>query len=477
MTIALGTLILLLLGAGFWRLATPGRYASADWVAAVGYTILLGLLAVGWTTRLPSMVGIDALPSWRWLWPLLPAILVWSVVFATGRHPAPWRSMAPDWPLSRLLLAAVLALIVLRLIWLVDEAWLRPLFGWDAWLAWSAKAKAWALTGEAVAFVPVDTWLNEEPGSVRISLAYSYPEMLAWIEVWLAGIAGGWHEATINLAWPVLWIALLAGSFGQWRVLGADRHASMIGLYLLASLPLLNVHAALPGYADLWIGTTLAFAVLCWLRWMQFGERRQLALALVLLATLPALKFEGAVWALCMVGLMLWFVFERRSIAARTVILVAGAMLAVLISWALDLQWWRMVVKLLAPAPDGSGTTIMGAFIATLSGMFAQGNWHLLWYSLPLVLAWRRRALCSWPALAGVSFFVLGGLLLIMALFLFTQAGRWAESYTAVNRLLMHLVPTAVLLMVLCFRREPADSRLAQSEHAVDQAAVVRVDR
>ncbi len=464
MTLLLGTLLVLLLGSGLWRLTAPAPRNGADWAVAVGYSVLLGLLALGCVMAAPSKLGIESLPSWRWLWPLLPAAIAWAGVYAIGRAttgPSPCPQPAP---LPSLWVMVVVALIALRLFWIADEAWLRPLFGWDAWMAWSAKAKAWATTGDAVAFVPAGAWLSEAPGSVRIAFAYSYPELLAWIEVGMAGIAGGWHEEVINLAWPALWLALLVGSFGQWRVLGADGRAATLGLYALASVPLLAVHAALPGYADLWIGTTLAFAVLAWLRWMRFGERGQLVLALALLAVLPALKFEGAVWVLGVVGLMLWFALQRWSRSARIGLLVAGTGLVVLVSWLASLHWLRRVMELLAPAADGSGTTLAGSFLSTVGGMFAQGNWHLLWYLLPLVLLWRRRALCAWPALSGVAVFVLGGVLLIFALFVFTQAGRWAESYTAVNRLFMHLVPTMVALMVLCFRSDdaPAPSNLAR---------------
>lgn len=456
MTIAAGLLVLLLLGAGLWRLAAPAARNVNDWIVLAGYALVLGLLGVGLCLRLPSMLGIDALPTWRWLWPALPAVLAWLAVFL-WRRPAPTLAIIPP-ALPRVLLTLVLALIALRLVWIVDEAWLRPLFGWDAWLAWSAKAKAWALAGETVAFVPAQVWLEEPAGSVRISLAHHYPELLSWIEVWLAALAGGWHEPVINLAWPLLWLALLAGCFGQWRVLGAHGLAATIGLYALASLPLLAVHAALPGYADLWIGTCLAFAVLSWLRWIERGERGQLLLAVALLLVLPALKFEGTVWALGCFGLMLWFALSSWKVSTRIAMLLSCAFAAVLVSWLLNLQWLQTVLYLLTPVPDGSGASVFGVLLATAAGMFAQGNWHLLWYLLPLVLLWRWSVLRAHPSLAGVAAFVVGGLLLILVLFLFTHAGRWAESYTVVNRLLMHFTPTVVTLLVLCFRSRPASS-------------------
>ncbi|MBX3726374.1 MAG: hypothetical protein KF823_10715 [Xanthomonadales bacterium] len=463
MTVTLGLLLLLLLGAGVYRCLSGRPSSPGGWLAFAGYAVVLGLIGVGFVTRLPSMLGIEALPAWRWAWPALPALLAWAMAAPAARllraraaGPAPSTAWPPASPW---LLLAVLTLLAVRLVWIIDEAWLRPLFGWDAWLAWSAKAKAWSLAGEAVEFAPAQVWLEQPPGSARISLAHHYPELLSWIEVWLASLAGGWRESAINLAWPALWLAMLAGCAGQWRVLGASPTAVALGAYALGSLPLLTVHAALPGYADMWVATCLAFAVLSWLRWMERGERGHLLLALVLLAVLPALKFEGMVWALGMIAVMLWFGLARHRAALRVLIIAGGAALVVLLSWLCGLQWLETLRHLMAPAPEGAGRPLGSVLLATAAGLFAQGNWHLLWYLLPLVLVWRWRRLCSDPPLAGATLLVLAGMGLILGLFVFTQAGRWAESYTVVNRLVMHLAPTAVALMVLASRpaRQPVD--------------------
>ncbi len=466
MTVLAGLLVLVLLGAGLQRCLAGRPTASAGgWLAFAGYAVVLGLVGVGFVMRLPSMLGIEALPAWRWAWPALPAVLAWLLARPVARllGGAPAAPVAVAWPpASPWLVLAVLSLLALRLAWIIDEAWLRPLFGWDAWLAWSAKAKAWSLAGEAVEFAPAQVWLEQPPGSARISLAHHYPELLSWIEVWLASLAGGWRESAINLAWPALWLAMLAGCAGQWRVLGASPTAAALGAYGLGSLPLLTVHAALPGYADMWLATCLAFALLSWLRWIERGERGHLALALVLVAVLPALKFEGMVWALGIVALVLWFALAPHRTGLRVLAVAGGAAAVVLLSWLLGLQWLETVRHLMTPAPDGAGRSVGGVLLATAAGLFAQGNWHLLWYLLPLVLAWRWRRLSANPALAGVALFVLAGMGLILGLFLFTQAGRWAESYTVVNRLVMHLAPTAVTLMVLATRppRAPAGTAM-----------------
>lgn len=472
MTVAAGLLLLLLLGAGLYRCCSGRPATAGGWLAFAGYAVVLGLIGVGFVTRLPSLLGIEALPAWRWAWPALPALIAWLLARPAARllgRSAAVPAAPLAWPpASPWLLLAVAVLLAVRLVWIIDEAWLRPLFGWDAWLAWSAKAKAWSLAGEAVEFAPAQVWLEQPPGSARISLAHHYPELLSWIEVWLASLAGGWRESAVNLAWPALWLAMLAGCAGQWRVLGASPTAVVLGVYALGSLPLLTVHAALPGYADMWVATCLAFAVLSWLRWMEHGERGQLLLALALLAVLPALKFEGMVWALGMIAVMLWFALAGRRAGLRVLVIAGGAALVVLLSWLCGLQWLETLRHLMAPVPEGAGRPLASVLLATAAGLFAQGNWHLLWYLAPLLLAWRWRRLCSDPPLAGAVVFVLAGMALILGLFVFTQAGRWAESYTVVNRLVMHLAPAAVALMVLASR--PAGAPVDAAGRAAGRA-------
>src|SRR5262249_54516916 len=82
------------------------------------------------------------------------------------------------------------------------------------------------------------------------------------------------------------------------------RLRAIVFVYALGSLPLIDTHVALAGYADLWVATLFGFAVLAWLRWLERREREQLALALVCAATLPLLKHEGMVWALSLAATM-----------------------------------------------------------------------------------------------------------------------------------------------------------------------------
>lgn len=458
----LAWILALALGAGIVVLASGRPRTGAEALSLAGYAVPIGLLACALTVRLPSAVGYGHLPMSLWLWPALSLVVVLATLWIAARRgrpepmaPARVPALIPVPASHRLWLALIVLLIAIRALWLFEEAWLRPLFGWDAWLAWSAKAKAWLLSGQAAPFVDGPAWLADAAGASRTSLAHHYPELLSWLQVWLSSPTGGWSEPAINIAWPALWLALVAGCYGQWRVLGVMPLTAGVGAYLLASLPLANVHAALPGYADLWVATVFVFALLSLLRWRERGERPQLWLALGLTALLPSLKLEGMVWATAVLALVFWFSLTGYPRLVRMLAAFASVLVLVLVSWLLGLPWLDLLVELVTGA--GHGGSVFDVLTSTGSGLFTQDNWHLLWYLLPVVVIWRWRALRASTSLTGSGLLLLGGLSLLLALFVGTSAGRWAESFTAVNRLVLHLAPIGITLMVLLMRASPVD--------------------
>lgn len=450
MTLILAWAIALLLGLSLWTCLAGAPRNWPDRFAALGGGTLLGLACCGLTVRLPSWLGWQALPDHVWLWPLAPALLAavpaWRSLRRTAAPGHRSRPAEPALTTGQILLVSLLLLLVLlRSLVGMEEAWLRPLFGWDAWLAWSNKARTWVLAGQALPFVAPDIWWAGDD-SVRTAYAWAYPELLAWIQVWLASAAGGWYEGAVNLAWPVLWLALLVGGYGLWRGLGVSPFAALLGVYALASLPLLQVHSILAGYGDLWLATALAFGLLAWLRWRETGCRRQLLLTLVLAGLLPLLKHEGMIWAIGLAGLVLWTVLARWPRPYRALVVLAAMALVLLASWLLDLAWFQTLATLFASSGSAPSDSVAAAI---LSGMYTQENWHLLWYLAPVILLWRWRLLLAHPGLAGLLCFLLGGLILIWVLFLCSGAGIWAQTYTAVNRIVLQLVPGIVSLLVL----------------------------
>ncbi|GAF67267.1 unnamed protein product, partial [marine sediment metagenome] len=253
--------------------ASPQRVRGWKSTCA-GYGFLFGMLLVA---AFASIAARDAVAQ-AWMnasWCLLPVFVIAAAIAwrrrAGASSPSESSRVLSNWQCAGL--AAMLASLAVRGAIIAREVWLRPLYPWDAWSAWAVKPKTWFLLDHYVPFVSMPDWLSSAQGDLYTEVAWHYPNALAWIELWFASAAGGWIEPLINLPWLGLWIALLLGHYGQWRALGMDRVRALIFVYALGSLPLLSVHVALAGYADLWVATGFGFGVLAWMRWLQRRER------------------------------------------------------------------------------------------------------------------------------------------------------------------------------------------------------------
>jgi hypothetical protein len=446
-------------GCTVWLALVPRR--EPGWLAAaVGHGVVAGMLLAAAATSL--FARADTAHAWLRAAPALAVLATIAAVVAwrRARAPVPPRlckvENANKW--IRVLLAAALASLVFRGWLMLREVWLRPTFPWDAWDAWAVKSKTWFLLGHYAPFVSMPDWLAHPAQELYTGIAWAYPATLAWMQVWFASAAGGWIEPQVNLPWFALWIGLLLAQYGQWRVLGLDRTRALAAMYALGSLPLLDVHVALAGYADLWLATMLGLAVLAWLRWRRERDAGQLAIAIVCAALLPAIKLEGAIWLLLCVAVAVYDVLPRRW---RRLALagVAAVLMALLFASRIDLPvpglGWVEIThsRIVVPALGEYAVHFNAdALLSLLNSLFVQPNWHLLWWLAPGIAVWRWRALREDAALRHLGTFVLIGFAFLFFLFTCTDASRWAESYTAINRLILQLVPATVTLLALSCR-------------------------
>ena len=448
----LAWLVPLLLGPALVARALRWPRGAAEWTTTLATGFVLGVLlcalAVGLLGRAPTPRIIARLaPSllllaagaWLWAW--------------RARRDAHVCGTPPVAERMRPFTLLLLALLAVRVWPMADEILLRPPYPWDAWAVWLLQPKAWVLGGHLDAFVGFDHWLADGSGRLRTAEAWNYPDTIGRVCVWFASAHAGWDAPAVAIVWLALWVGLLAGVHGQLRALGLARDPSLIAIYALGSLPLLNVHVALAGYADLWVASVLAFACLAWLRWLQTRRAGHLALALAFAALLPLLKLEGGIWLLIFGGCLVYERMSprwRRGALALAPAIGSGVVAAYLWHW----PW-------IAPALDRLGLHADTASLlhhapsvvaAAAAGLFAQYNWHLFWFGVPLTLVLRRRQLAGSPPLRLFGLFLLLGCGFLFALFVLTPAGHWAESYTVVNRLGLQIVPSMLAFCALLWR-------------------------
>lgn len=439
-------LLPVLVGSGIWAACCGWPRRAHGLLAAIGGGWILGACACGLLARVLAADDLAAAPVRVGVVAALLGVAGWAVAW---RRRVRFEFERPT-RLEAIVATVLLVLLGLRAWMLAIDILMHPTLPWDAWAVWQAKAKAAVLAGHWVPYVSFDEWLAAR-GDLRTTHAWRYPELLPWILVWFAG-ASGWVEPLINLSWLVLWAALLLVLYGQWRTLGLPRLVALVGVYGFGSLPLVDAHVALGGYADLWLAAVLAMGVQSWLLWSCRGETRQVALVALALLLLPMIKLEGAAWAIALGGACVLTTLPLRIRAGRRMAGIALVVCAVALSFALGSAWIGAALEYLSDGLELDPMRIARSFGALANALWGQWNWNLLWFALPVLLWCGRREWMSDPVARRLAEFVAVSFCAIVALFAFTTASRYAQSYSAVNRLLLQATPLLVGLLGFALR-------------------------
>ena len=366
----------------------------------------------------------------------------------------------------------LLLLIGVHLVLTLSNNWIRPIFPWDAFTTWMYRAKIWVLSDSLLALHHTPEWI-EQGGSTGFALyANHYPVALSAYPALMSALHGGWHAVAASLPWTAAFLALGLGMFGLVRKLGYEADLGLIAAYCLSSLPLLGAHAALAGYGDIWMALTSGMGLALLLGWRlsrapasyrlsrnstQGTHRSWLAPALLLLITGTQLKTEGWLWL--MIGL-LFIAFELMSRWLRyrwTICLLAT--LAMLF-WMLDIQMvsldsfgqWGISDSKLYAGPFGEYALrpynpLKKYFVSVLQ----DPNFHGLGVACTLGLI---ALTVNSPLIAAPIWLML---LLIAGsqgiIFGLSAYSEYAETGTAINRLLLHFSPLFVLIGVLALHQ------------------------
>ncbi len=333
---------------------------------------------------------------------------------------------------SRVAWFALIAMTLIRIAGLTLEAWWRPLFPWDAWDIWGPKTKIWFETRD----------LNNFYGHFD----NGYPPAINLIQIWGNLGLGAWDDAKMNVAWPLLLGALALAAYGQARTIGASALAAAIVSYLLASVPMLDAHAALPGYADLPLAVTFGLAAIAFFAWVVTEDRRQLMLALVFAAMPPLFKIPGVIWSLTLLPAILVALFDRfsgrKAIRWGVAVVVAG-LLAGAYVYAKQRNFSMTLYQAHVEPNPTSG------FV--LENYLVLDNYHLLWYLLAasLVMWWR---VATAKALRPATVLVAAGVGFLAISFFFTNSVEWWGDYGTLNRATLHFVPALIFYLFLISR-------------------------
>lgn len=440
-----------------WLLRRTGR-CNASILLGQGYFV--GMLLVTLLLRLWDALGIPF-----HFWGLVAVILAVSGigVFLRGAQAqvAVGRRAVEDIPPWHLAVGlALVALIGWRHITLAQELLLRPLFAWDAWMNWAPKAIVWFHQGTLVDFVGPGQWLlGGDAYTLGNAQASPYPIALPLIQLWSMLGAGTWDHSAIYLPWIFAPVALGLAVFGHLRLAGVPFLLSMIACYVLLSLPYLNVHSVLAGYADIWLAAAFSLAVCALTEWENRRHWAYAVLCLLLALLCWQLKKPGMVLAMIVLvfGIRGWINLAPRLELALWGLLGLLAVMALVFGFSLDVPWLgRLALE--------SGTLEAGRFgafelayhpvgDAFLETLFVMINWHLMWFLLlPYLIYTLYRGVVA-GQIASEFLPVLAVLAFLVLVFVFTSQSVGAVNFVTLNRALLYPVPALIFCFFLCFRR------------------------
>lgn len=436
-----------------WHRPPPGA-----WPLVLGYGYLLGMLT---TTLLMSLW--NALGLKQAFWPLAGILFSLALLGGWLSRPIPWkkwRFIGEDtanaqslW--QRIFLGLLLAVLAIRYAGLGLEIIWRPLYPWDAWTIWAPRAQVWFALKELVPFVDSATWLHHPNQEVYTLPAWQYPKAVSLIQLWIALALEQWDDSLINLPWLLCAGALGLAFYGQLRCLGLGRLISLLGVYLLLSIPLLNTHTALAGYADLWLATVYALAGMAFLQWLRTGDPRQGGLALLFALACPLVKREGLIWMLTFLPPLL-----AAHLSFKKMLLAATSGLVGFIVWYKvggfslgGLQLTPEVIQI----PSVGRFELEAHFIwePLYRNLFLMGSWNLLWYLVIAVLIFSAIRIVTHRQLFIDVTFIGSGLALILFTFFFTSNAAWVENYTIINRVLLQWAPILLFYIFILLKPFP----------------------
>jgi hypothetical protein len=360
--------------------------ANACFLAAgVGTACLLGLRRPGSLaeTALVYMAGVAALGLIGQL--LLVAglaLTVWQVIalsaalLAAGLVARARATGAPRPPRVRGALAAVVALVAAFLVLLAVDLWFQPLWKWDSWAMWTAKARSIVLLD------------GLDPGYFRTAaLVPEHPLLLPAIEA-IDFRFMGLNEQVLHLQF---WL-LVVGFLGALVALLRDVVRPLVLWPVLAAILFAPAFAyqAATAYADVPLGIFFALAGVCAWRWLALSEPWALGLLALFAAATCATKFEGLVFvgALLLVLVLLIASSSRRR-AALTAAVGLVALVGV-VPWRLwmaahDVEQYHSIAEGLHPDTLWSRIDrVPTAVWALLREMLDPSSWLLL---VPVALA------------------------------------------------------------------------------------------
>ena len=449
-----------------WLLGGTLAYAllksRGKWNAFIiaGHGYLLGVLITTVLMKASGLLGFAVQ-----FWPLLAlqlllatAILVWSMMRQTESQLVRASTVMAAWQVG--VVVCLLLLIAARYYLIVNELLLRPLFPWDAWMNWAPEPVAWFFHGgELVPFVSPQQWLEADGKPLMYThgagLAWKNPDTVPLIQLWAMMGLGTSDHPLIYLSWLFVVIAMGSALYGHLRLSGLGILSAVLASYALLSLPLVNVHVALAGYADIWLAAAFGGAVMALYAWQEQGDLGYAIIGLLLAVLCTLLKVPGLVFGGILLVLLGIYALRPGRAPIMWTLVLTGLVVIYALFMGIDIplgNLGRITLsnrEVVLPYLGRSELAYHSIHREMASTLFTMWNWNLLWYVFftvgPLLFFLRPAGMV--PSLDLMALYL--ALLFIIVIYFFTYRYQFVQDFSQINRTLIYTVPVIVFCLAI----------------------------
>ena len=328
-----------------------------------------------------------------------------------------------------------------------------PLIAWDSWNGWVAKAKIWYYHGFNEPLVDRLVWLKSE--SEFTNPIAHYPDGLSLLYLINSGI-WGWSETQLNAIFPAMFIAFLLMFYGNVKLLTESKNCAWLAVILLIAIPIVNIHIILAGYADIWVAAYLAMSVFNTQYFLSQPSKKLFVIITIFAIAMLMFKLESWIWMAIFVSAYLLSVMSKTKRLWLSILFIS-----VCIIWyfndgiSISLPMGELIFKpnlIQIPALGSFSLTYLNTTDALIEALFLSNSWNILWYSLPVLIILpfkiKDKSLLLLP-----SIFLIFTLMFLFVLFYMTYASDFANDFTSSNRIVMHVVPVYIYLLIQVFRQ------------------------
>ena len=353
--------------------------------------------------------------------------------------------------LHRLLRGFILLLVIAS----IATCMSLPLSSWDAVVLWGYKAKI--LYTERT--IPRSYFTDNTTHFTNPGYPLLIPLSEAFVYLGLGRVDEGW----VKLLFPLFYLCLIVVFYDFGRRFFGGRRALLFAFFL-AAVPHLFGHSVI-GYTDLPLTFYYSAGTFLLLIWMRRHSARTLVLAAVFTGLGAWTKGEGMALAAVNLFLLLVFLRGERDLAfpakARAVCIFVLPSLAVVVPWAV---YMRQIGVQQEFAQNAGAALRLSSYARLPSIMKALGleltkisRWNILWPALGVAVVLYFPRIRIFPANYLCAALVLQ-VALYVGIFVITPRNLEWHLATALDRLVLHLVPLALGFLMALWPVSPGEA-------------------